>query len=89
MVPAPVVQSVVQNEEQDDQLEVNVQVLEEQGDIKVNISSVNRSENFRGDGSQSVESYLRRFDQYRACTGIDDQKSLATLAWHLDGTARL
>ena len=36
-----------------------------------------------------MESYLRRFDQYRACTGINDEQSLATLAWHLDGTARL
>ena len=80
---------MVQDEEQDDHLEVNAQVFEDQGDIKVNISSVNRSENFRCDGSQRVESYLRRFDQYRACTGINDEQSLATLAWHLDGTARL
>ena len=80
MVPAPVVQNVIQDEDQ---------VLEDQGDFKVNMSSVFRLENFRGDGSQSVESYLRRFDQYRACTGINDDQSLATLAWHLDGTARL
>ena len=80
MVPAPVVQYVIQDEDQ---------VLEDQGDFKVNMSSVFRLENFRGDGSQSVESYLRRFDQYRACTGINDDQSLATLAWHLDGTARV
>ena len=80
MVPAPVVKNVIQDEDQ---------VLEDQGDFKVNMSSVFRLENFRGDGSQSVESYLRRFDQYRACTGINDDQSLATLAWHLDGTARL
>ena len=80
MVPAPVVQNVIQDEDQ---------VLEDQGDLKVNMSSLFRLENFRGDGSQSVESYLRRFVQYRACTGINDDQSLATLAWHLDGTARL
>ena len=40
MVPAPVGQNVVQNEEQDDQIEVNAQVLEDQGDIKVNLASV-------------------------------------------------
>ena len=88
MVPAPVVQNVVQDEEQDDQLE-NAQVLEDQDDIEINMSSVFKLENFRGDGSQSVESYLRRFDQYRACTGINGELPLATLAWHLDGTDRL
>ena len=36
-----------------------------------------------------MESYLRRFDQYRACTGINDEQSLASLAWHLHGTAGL
>ena len=41
MVPAPLVQNVVQDEEQDDQLE-NAQLLEDQGDIKINMSSVFR-----------------------------------------------
>ena len=38
---------------------------------------------------QKIESYLRRFDQYKTCTGINDQQVLATFAWHLDGNARL
>ena len=46
-------------------------------------------DNFKGDGTQTVESYLKRFDQYRMCTGINDDQALATLAWHLDGNARL
>ena len=52
-------------------------------------SGVFRLENFKGDGSQKVESYLKRFDQFKVCTGITDEQGLATLAWHLEGNARL
>ena len=52
-------------------------------------SGMFRLEQFKGDGSQKIESYLRRFDQYKTCTGINNKQALATLAWHLDGNARL
>ncbi|MCG8046955.1 MAG: hypothetical protein N0E48_15190 [Candidatus Thiodiazotropha endolucinida] len=57
--------------------------------ISNNMASVFRLENFKGDGSQKVESYLKRFDQFKTCTGLNDDQALATLAWHLEGTARL
>jgi len=45
---------------------------------------------FKGDGTQDINAYLRRYEQYRKCTGIANEGSaIATLAWHLDGTARL
>lgn len=52
-------------------------------------SGVFRLENFKGDGSQKVESYLKRFEQFKVCTGITDEQGLATLAWHLEDNARL
>ena len=52
-------------------------------------TSVFRLESFKGDGTQNVEKYLKRFDQYKTCTGQNDEQAFATLAWHLDGTARL
>ena len=56
----------------------------------VNVTtSVFRLESFKGDGTQNVEKYLKRFDQYKTCTGLNDEQAFATLAWHLDGTARL
>lgn len=57
--------------------------------INSNMASVFRLENFKGDGSQDIKSYLKRFDQYKGCTGINKTQGLATLAWHLEGTARL
>ena len=53
------------------------------------MSSVFMLENIRGESSPSVHSYLRRFDQYRVCTSINDEQSLTTLVQRLDGTARL
>ena len=47
-------------------------------------SGVFRLENFKGDGSQKVESYHKRFDQFKVCTGVTDEQGLATLTWHLD-----
>lgn len=52
-------------------------------------TSVFRLESFKGDGTQNVQKYLKRFDQYKTCTGLNDEQAFATLAWHLDGTARL
>ena len=51
-------------------------------------NSISRLEQFKGDSSQKIESYLRRFDQYKMCTGINDQQVLATLTWHLGRVAR-
>jgi hypothetical protein len=48
-----------------------------------------RLESFRGDGAEDIERYLRRFEQYQACTGIKDEQAFATLIWYLDGHARL
>ena len=50
-------------------------------------SGMFRLEQFKGDGAQKIESYLRHFDQYKTCTGINDQQAFATLALHLDGIA--
>ena len=56
---------------------------------KMATNSVFRLENFKGDGTQDIDSYLKRFSQYQKCTGINDEQALATLAWHLEGNARL
>ena len=73
--------------------EVIIPIVEEniiEHNFEPNImASVFKLDNFKGDGTQRVESYLKRFDQYRMCTGINDDQALATLAWHLDGNARL
>ena len=71
---------------------VQVNNLDNQGFppiLRNNMAGVFRLENFKGDGSQKVESYLKRFDQFRTCTGLNNEQALATLAWHLEGTARL
>lgn len=52
-------------------------------------NNVFRLENFKGDGTQDIDSYFKRFTQYQKCTGINDDQALATLAWHLEGNARL
>lgn len=57
--------------------------------LNQNMAGVFRLENFKGDGSQKIESYLKRFDQFTTCTGLNENQALATLAWHLEGTARL
>ena len=48
-----------------------------------------RLDSFKGEGSQDVEKFLRRFDQYCTCLNIKDEQVLAQLSWHLDGIARL
>lgn len=57
--------------------------------VQRNMASVFRLENFKGDGTQKVDSYLKRFDQFITCTGLSDEQAKATLAWHLEGSARL
>ena len=34
-------------------------------------------ETFDGDGKQKVETYLKRFDQYKVWTGLEDAQALA------------
>ena len=81
---------VVQVEEEPADPEIN-QVVEEQavGGIFNMASNVFRLETFKGDGSQNIETYLKRFDQYKLCTGLNDAQALAALSWHLEGNARL
>lgn len=57
--------------------------------LSTNMSGVFKIECFKGDGTQKIESYLKRFDQYQVCVGLKNEQAFATLAWHLDGTARL
>ena len=45
-------------------------------------------ETFSGDGTQDIESYLKRFDQWQKCTNTNDEQSLAALGWHLSSQAR-
>ena len=77
--------------QREEQLEQNYQVSVEKNSTSLSnmASEMFRWEQFKGDGSTKIESYLRRFYQYKTCTGIDHQQALATLAWHLDGNARL
>ena len=80
--------SEVQREEQ---LEQDYQVVVETNSTSLSnmASGMFMLEQFKEDGSTKIELYLRRFDQYKICSGINNQQALATLAWHLDGNARL
>ena len=74
--------------------EVNVQgvvdpVIHGEVSQKIMAAHVFKLETFSGNGKQKVQTYLKRFDQYKACVGLDDAQALAALAWHLDGNARL
>ncbi|KAL4225411.1 hypothetical protein ACF0H5_016101 [Mactra antiquata] len=40
-------------------------------------------------GSQDIKSFLNRFDQYCKCVGISGERAMATLAWSLEGNARV
>ena len=77
---APVV-----NENEEEQAEI----VEEELVSSNMASNVFRLETFKGDGTQKIDTYLKRFDQYKACTGLNDTQALAALSWHLDGNARL
>ena len=75
--------------EQEANIDTNEGVFEVPIPQSYNMASVFRLENFKGDSSQDIRSFLKRFEQYKGCTGINEEQGLATLAWHLDGTARL
>ena len=66
-------------------------VLQSSTDASVNFSMATniRLETFRGDSSEDIDRFLKRFDQYCACMNYKDTQALATLAWHLEGVARL
>ena len=53
------------------------------------IAGALRLDSLKGVGSQDVEQFLRRFDQYCTCLNIKDEQALAQPSWHLDGIARL
>ena len=75
--------------EQEANIDTNEGVLEVPIPQSYNIASVIRLKNIKGDSSQDIRSFLKRFEQYKGCTGINEEQGLATLAWHLEGTARL
>jgi hypothetical protein len=53
------------------------------------MAGVFKLDQFYGNGHQDIVSYLKRFDQFCLCTGLKDDRAMATLAWHLEGNARL
>ena len=56
---------------------------------KLNMAGMFHLDSFRGDGTQDVERYVKRFEEYCQATGLKEQQAIATLAWHLNGLARL
>lgn len=45
-------------------------------------------ESFKGNGTQDINQYLKRYEQYVACTGVKPDQALSVLVWNLDDVAR-
>ena len=55
----------------------------------LNMAGMFHLDSFRGDSTQDVERYVKRFEEYCQATGLKEKQAIATLAWHLTGLARL
>ena len=88
-VPETNQQQSEQPQQQNNQEEqVNLHQVQQQ-ETRRNMSGVFKLDYFHGNGSQDIISYLKRFDQFCLCTGLKNEQAMATLAWHLEGNARL